>query len=84
MKTSKTHAQTNEILKYLETGRTITALDALKLFGCQRLAARIYDLKKRGYQFKTKLTCIERSVIAEYTLETYVVTRAGEKQMTLF
>ena len=40
------------ILLYLKEHRSITALDALREFGCMRLAARISDLKKRGYDIE--------------------------------
>ncbi|MCQ9121603.1 helix-turn-helix domain-containing protein [Rodentibacter pneumotropicus] len=42
-------SQNNRILRYLQNGNRITSLDALMLFGCMRLSARIYDLKERGY-----------------------------------
>ena len=39
----------NELIKQaLERGETLTPLDALDRFGCFRLGARIYDLKKEG------------------------------------
>lgn len=41
-------AQTQQILRYLEAGNSITGLEALTLFGCMRLPARIADLKKAG------------------------------------
>ena len=34
------------ILQYLQSGRTITAMEALDKFSCFRLASRISDLKK--------------------------------------
>ncbi len=37
------------VLQHLETGGTLTHLDALRLYGCARLAARIDDLKKQGH-----------------------------------
>ncbi len=40
--------QNSKILTYLAEGNTITPLKALKLFGCMRLGARIWDLKKMG------------------------------------
>ncbi|OOF39073.1 hypothetical protein BKK47_07600 [Rodentibacter mrazii] len=46
-KTSQT--QNNRILHYLQNGNRLTSLEALRLFGCMRLSARIYDLKERGY-----------------------------------
>lgn len=41
--------QNELVLKYMETGSGITHMDALTLFGCARLAARIDDLKKMGH-----------------------------------
>tara|TARA_R110002110_G_scaffold214514_4_gene428147 strand:- start:440 stop:649 length:210 start_codon:yes stop_codon:yes gene_type:complete len=43
-----TQSQTKKIRKHLEKGRSISPLDALLNYGCFRLAARIYDLKKEG------------------------------------
>lgn len=41
--------QNAKILNHLKSGKTITSLEALNLFGCFRLASRISDLKKLGY-----------------------------------
>jgi len=40
--------QCNMIADYLKSGKSITALEALRKFGCMRLASRIHDLKERG------------------------------------
>lgn len=40
--------QCNMIAEYLKSGRSITALEALRKFDCMRLASRIHDLKERG------------------------------------
>ena len=40
--------QAKRVLKYLHSGYTITGLQALKLFGCMRLASRISEMKKEG------------------------------------
>lgn len=42
-------SQIDRILAVLESGGTLTALDALEDFGCSRLASRITDLKRKGY-----------------------------------
>lgn len=42
-------SQTTSILNYMQHGHSLTQLDALKMFGCMRLGARIYDLKQSGY-----------------------------------
>ena len=47
---SKTQNET--ILQYLKQGHELTSLDALNLFGCFRLAARISDLKDSGIDIR--------------------------------
>jgi len=47
-------SQAGLILRHLQSGGTLTALDALDLFGCNRLAARVADLKGRGYNVKSR------------------------------
>ena len=42
-------SQTDRILDYLLTGKSITPLEALDMFGTMRLGARIADIKARGY-----------------------------------
>lgn len=42
-----TASQCNRILDYLRQGRSITSLEALRLFGCMRLASRIHDIRLR-------------------------------------
>lgn len=44
---SNTDSQNKSILSHLRTGETITQLEAYNKFGCTRLSARIYDLRKR-------------------------------------
>lgn len=41
-------SQNDRIAEALRSGETLTALDALKRFGCFRLTSRIYDLTQRG------------------------------------
>lgn len=57
-------SQCHSIKSWLESGRSLTALDALYLFGCARLAARIGDLQEQGMP-------IEKQMIE-------VVNRAGK------
>lgn len=50
----KTTSQCVSILKYLEKHpQGLTAYDALYYFGCMRLAARISDLRAKGYIIET-------------------------------
>lgn len=46
-------SQADAIALYLESGHELTPLQALEMFGCYRLAARIKDLRKRGVPIET-------------------------------
>ena len=48
-------SQNTRILAYLKSGRKITPLDALYQFGCFRLGARIYDLRRRGEAIESRM-----------------------------
>lgn len=65
----KAQAQTKEILRYLQSGRALTPLEALERFGCFRLGARIYDLKKQGYDIRTDTIQKNGKQFASYSLE---------------
>lgn len=47
--------QTDQIHNYLKEGNSITAIEALNLFKCFRLAARISDLKRQGVAIDSEL-----------------------------
>ena len=62
--------QAGRILAHLRAGNRLTALEALDAFGCFRLAARIHELRRDGWQIE------ERTVetrggkrVAEYRME---------------
>jgi len=66
-------SQNKNILKYLQSGKSLTPLEALRLFGCFRLGGRIYDLKKAGHPIKTEIIEIKTSLfdikrVAKYYL----------------
>jgi len=62
--------QNAKILAHLNSGRSITAIEALQLYGCFRLAARIHDLKKHGVEVKVRDVATEGGKkIAQYYLE---------------
>lgn len=48
-------SQCNAILAYMERHGSITAVEALDYIGCGRLAARISDLRGRGYAIITEM-----------------------------
>lgn len=64
-----TESQNRAILAYLKSGKRITQLLAIDLFGCMRLPSRIHDLKKAGVAIQSqfiKLTSNKR--VKEYWL----------------
>ena len=60
-------AHIREILKRLLDGKTVTPKTAYEEFGCYRLGARIFDLRKRGYDITTKIHPIKRHGIYSMT-----------------
>jgi len=62
-------SQNAKILSWLENGNKITALEALQLFGCFRLASRVHDLRERGHNI-TKEMIIQPNGkrVAQYSL----------------
>lgn len=50
-----TRTQSFAILDYLRHGGTLTAIEALRNFGCFRLAARVEELRRAGHQIETEL-----------------------------
>lgn len=47
-----THKQ--QILNHLQKCGSITPLEALQMYGCFRLGARVCDLRKEGYPILTR------------------------------
>lgn len=45
--------QTEQIREALNKGEVLTPLEALNRFGCMRLGARIYELKRNGMAIQT-------------------------------
>ena len=61
-----THSQNARILAYLKQGRSITGLLALRLYGCFRLAARIYDIRQQGIKVQQRLIRIKDKRVSVY------------------
>jgi len=50
-----TDSQNAMIREHLESGKSLTSLEALDKFHCFRLASRIADLKKSGMEITTTM-----------------------------
>ena len=60
-------SQTQKILTHLKSGKTLTAMQALKKFDCMRLAARIEDLRE-AYIITTEMIKRNGKRYARYKL----------------
>lgn len=63
-------SQNQQIRSHLNSGKSLTPRQALDLFGCFRLAARIYDLKKLGFEVEKNMIFADNppsnKMIAQY------------------
>lgn len=62
-------SQKEKILNHLKSGRGITPLDALKLYGCFRLAAIIHNLKQEGCNIETEMMASGGKKFANYKIK---------------
>ena len=66
---TKVESQNKQIKAWLESGKSITPMDALNLFGSFRLGARIFDLKNDyGMNIKTEMVEVNGKRYAKYSL----------------
>lgn len=71
MQQTRTPPQTKQILNYLLSGKSITPIEALNLFGCFRLGARIWSIKHElGYPVKSEpFRTGTGKIVAKYSIE---------------
>ena len=55
MATHRNDSQVTLILNHLKSGKEITPMEALELYGCFRLGAIIFNLKEEGYKIHTRI-----------------------------
>lgn len=67
------YSQRQAILKHLENGGVLTALDALRLFACNRLAARIGELRQQGHAIRSDAFQMNGKRFAAYRIESGAV-----------
>ena len=66
--------QAEKVVKYMQEYGGITQIDALREFGCMRLASRIRDLRRDGMKIKSEMVKAKNRYgepisFARYTLE---------------
>ncbi len=66
---SMKQSQEQSIAAHLKSGKKLTAISALKLFGCFRLSGRIYTLRQQGMNIQSKIiTTPSGKHVSEYKL----------------
>ena len=63
-----TEAQVKQVMDHLRKGLTLTAKEARIMFRCDRLAARIQDLRDAGHDIHTTMETGGRKRWARYSL----------------
>ena len=71
-----TKSQTQAIKAHLESGKSITPIDALNEYGCFRLGARIFDLKDEGLDIITEMVQKGKKRFASYKIAPVAPTHA--------
>ncbi len=56
------------ILEYLQSGQSLSPIDALHKFGCFRLAPRVLELRLEGFDIQTQMVRRNGKAYAEYRL----------------
>jgi len=82
---SSKSTQCDQILAHLSAGKPITPLQALNEYGCMRLGARIYDLRKTGYTINSqKIEVTDRDgkkcFVAEYSMPRQLTPDAQDER----
>jgi hypothetical protein len=65
----RTDSQNALIKGWLMNGRSLTTLEALNMFGCFRLAARIENLRTQGMDIQTEIVEINDKRVARYSMK---------------
>ncbi len=62
-------SQRQAVLAWLETGKTLTPMQALYEFGCFRLGARVEELRRQGWNVITDMVEVGNGKrVAQYRL----------------
>lgn len=63
-------SQNTLILDWLNQGNTITPIQALNMFGCFRLGARIFNLRQMGHRIEGKRVKVgHNTFVQQYKME---------------
>lgn len=69
IKSFKTDSQNSKVLAYLQTGKSLTCLEAAQMGFGMNLRSRVSNLRDAGYAISSVKIPTNSSYIAEYSLE---------------
>ena len=61
--------QEQQVLKHIERYGKITSMKAFERYGITRLAARIHNLREKGYRIRTDTITNNKANYASYSME---------------
>lgn len=70
--------QNDRILDYIAENGSITQLEALQELGVMRLASRISDLKRQGYNIISKTEAVKNRYGEKCSIKRYSIERGVE------
>jgi hypothetical protein len=70
--------QTERILNHLDKYGSITALEAMNEYGIMRLASRISDLKRKGYNIKSENVTVKNRYGEKCNVKRYSIGGATQ------
>lgn len=70
--------QNQRILDYIDEFGGITQLDAIRDLGCMRLASRISDLRRQGYNIESKFVPVKNRYGETCHIKRYSMGAANE------
>lgn len=81
----KRKSQKDKVREHLESGKAITPIEALEMFGSFRLGAIIFALREEGMEIKTEYVVNRYNTrFAKYSLEVSVKTEPAKPKWRLF
>lgn len=75
--------QSEKILGHMKGGAAITPVQALNLYGCFRLAARIHDLRAVGWDIEVETLPMAGTNVAMYKLSDAALKKILQKHSGL-
>lgn len=76
LKTFRTNSQCKKILEYLQTGKTLTVMEALNLGFGANLRSRISNLKDAGYDIKSEMIKTNTGFVAKYSFNNMEIPKS--------